>query len=79
LYPYGICIAADGVSVYTANLGNATVGIYTRNTGTGALSGTSTIAAGDEPFGICIAADGTNVYSTGSGSGSNKVHIFTRS
>jgi DNA-binding beta-propeller fold protein YncE len=38
------------------------VSIFTRNTTTGALSGTTTIATGAAPNGVCISADGTSVY-----------------
>ena len=44
---------------------------------TGALSGTSTIAAGSGPRSVCISADGTSVYVANYSS--NTVSIFTRS
>ena len=60
----GICISADGASVYAANTGGNTVSIFARNTSTGALSGTSTFATGLGPYHICISADGASVYVT---------------
>ena len=76
-YPMGVCISADGASVYATNSGGNTVSIFTRNTSTGALSGTSTIATGSTPFGVCISVDGKNVYV--SNYNSTTVSIFTRS
>ena len=75
--PYGICISADGTSVYAANETSQSLNIFTRNTSTGSLSGTSTIATGTAPQGICISADGTSVYAANQTS--NTVSIFNRS
>ena len=58
--PRGVCISADGKSVYAVSSGN--VQIFDRNTTTGALSGTSTIAAGSGVWDTCISADGASVY-----------------
>ena len=74
--PNGICISADGTSVYVVNYGSNTVSIYTRNTSTGALTANGTIATGTNPNGICISADGTIVYVANYTS--NTVSIYTR-
>ena len=76
--PPGICISADGTSVYVTNVTSNTVSIYTRNTSTGALTANGTISAGlgSGPRGICISADGTSVYVTNYYS--NTVSIYTR-
>ena len=75
--PMGVCISADGASVYVANNAGNTVSIFARNASTGALSGTSTIATGASPYSVCISADGTSVYTANLGA--NTVSIFTRS
>jgi len=77
-YPNSVCISADGTNVYS-NSSNK-IYIFARDTGTGSLSGTSTISSGvlaSNSY-LAISADGTSVYFAGDNSFTGKIVTFAR-
>jgi 6-phosphogluconolactonase len=61
--PRAIAASANGEFVYTANSdGSNTIGEYTVNTATGALTSVGTIANGDSPYSVAIDPSNRFVY-----------------
>ena len=77
-YPNSVCISVDGTNVYS-NSGNK-IYIFARDTGTGSLSGTSTISSGVSASNsyLAISADGTSVYFAADTSFTGKIVTFSR-
>lgn len=78
--PQGICISADGTSVYVANQSVSDIQIYTRNTGTGLLTWFATVAAPFQAllYEVVVSSDGLNVYASDINHSSSNVQIYTR-
>ena len=51
-------------NVYAANGSSDTLSVFSRNTSSGALSGTNTIGTGSHPDIVVVSPDGKNVYTT---------------
>jgi DNA-binding beta-propeller fold protein YncE len=76
--PQNVAISPDGTSVYvTNNAPTGTISIFTRNTTTGTLSGTTTVAGTTHPWGIVVSPDGTNIYFTNNG-GASGIYSYVR-
>jgi len=66
----GIAISPDGANVYLANSNGSTIGIYSRDPVTGALTPLSTASSLGQFSDVAVSADGRNVYATTRNGGS---------
>jgi 6-phosphogluconolactonase (cycloisomerase 2 family) len=75
-FPYGMCIVPDGTNVYTVNQATNTISIFSRNTATGVLSGSSTFGSTSNAQRITSSPDGKNIYTVSPGT--SQINVFNR-
>ncbi|MBM3976686.1 MAG: hypothetical protein FJ299_06815 [Planctomycetes bacterium] len=61
--PVAIAITADGAAAYVSNVGGASISVFSRNTGTGALTSSGPTATGTAPVAVAADLSGAFLYS----------------